>query len=131
MQTSAAGIPLVPAHIPYPVAVRRYAGSTSPYYQQKSRQWCVLYHSDHRMNGYGFFLLCRVCRPYGHIFPQFEPALSITRYYAIPYVREPVFHSAIGTIGGSQRESGNGNAGIQISHIRVLSYISNQNDFIY
>lgn len=54
MQTSAAGIPLVPAHIPYPVAVRRYAGSTSPYYQQKSRQWCVLCHSDHRMNGYGF-----------------------------------------------------------------------------
>ena len=36
-----------------------------------------------------------------------------------------------GTIGGGQRESGNGNAGIQISHIRVLSYISNQNDFIY
>ena len=32
------------------------------------------------MNGYGFFLLCRVCRPYGHIFPQFEPALSIDVY---------------------------------------------------
>ena len=77
-----------------PVAARCYAGSASPYYQQKSRQWYVLCHSGHRMNGCGFSLLCRVCRPYGHIFPQFGPVLSITRYYAIPYVREPVFHSA-------------------------------------
>ena len=40
--TPAAGIPACACiHILYPVAARCYAGSASPYYQQKSRQWYV------------------------------------------------------------------------------------------
>ena len=134
MQTPAAGIPLVPAvHILYPVAARYYAGSASPYYQQKSRQWCVLCHSGHRMNGCGFSLLCRVCRPYGHIFPSVwaSPLHNTILCHSVRSGNLCSILQRIGTIGGGQRESGNGNAGIQISHIRVLSYISNQNDFIY